>query len=306
MHPAEVFMPIQIIMLGTAFSLLWASAFVAGKVAIDYVDPITLLSPRFAVAGFLMIAAVLLSSGIRKFGSGGLLRDALILGLLNNAAYLGLSFWGLRTISPEATIFIVSMAPLMTSVIVIIGGRRYALRHFAGIIVAIGGIYVVLSTRMREGEDLFGMGLVLAATVAFSCGTIWYSRHATHHDPVVLNGLQNLAAGLMLLPFAQNFALMPAALGQPGFVLSFVHLIVGVSIVDFLMWLALLRKLDAGTASSFHLLNPVFGILLAWLVIGSPLMLTDFVGAIVILAGLSLVMRPAINRPENHAVKKGR
>ncbi|MDJ0930672.1 hypothetical protein [Breoghania sp.] len=47
---------IGIILTGTVFSLLWASAFVVGKIALLYTDPMSLLCARFLVAGVLIIA----------------------------------------------------------------------------------------------------------------------------------------------------------------------------------------------------------------------------------------------------------
>ena len=46
----------RIALMGCLFSLLWASAFVAGKAALRHTDPISLLCARFAVAGALMLA----------------------------------------------------------------------------------------------------------------------------------------------------------------------------------------------------------------------------------------------------------
>ncbi len=43
-----------IITWGVVFSALWASAFVAGKVALSFTDPMSLLCVRFGMAGVIM------------------------------------------------------------------------------------------------------------------------------------------------------------------------------------------------------------------------------------------------------------
>ncbi|MBB4267311.1 EamA family transporter [Roseospira visakhapatnamensis] len=284
--------------MGLVFSLLWASAFVVGKVALQYTDPMTLLSARFLIAGITMVFASWVRGGTRPFTTPRLWRDGLVLGLLNNALYLGLSFWGLRTISPEATILIVSLAPFITSALAMLLGAPHTVLHFIGMGVGFLGVYVVLSARMLGGEDHVGMFFVLVATLAFSFGTLWYRRSATHHDAVTLNGVQNVIAGLMLAPFVQDFVGLVSAFESVPFVISFLHLVLGVSILDFLIWLALLRRIEAGQAASFHLLNPIFGIALSWLLIGSDIHLSDLAGAILVLAGLALIMRASrVNRP---------
>ena len=52
------------------------------------------------------------------------------------------------------------------------------------------------------------------------------------------------------------------------------------------LWLVLIRISGASTASSYHLLNPFFGVLLAYLILGEPLRMADFIGAGLIVIGL--------------------
>ena len=74
------------------FSLVWSSAFVVAKIALVDFDPFTILALRFALAAALLLP-------IAMAGGGGVWRRetigaAALLGLLNNAAYLGLTFLG--------------------------------------------------------------------------------------------------------------------------------------------------------------------------------------------------------------------
>lgn len=45
-----------VFLFGCLFSLVWSSAFVAGKVSIDYVLPLNFLFFRFVSAGLLLLA----------------------------------------------------------------------------------------------------------------------------------------------------------------------------------------------------------------------------------------------------------
>lgn len=47
-----------------------------------------------------------------------------------------------------------------------------------------------------------------------------------------------------------------------------------------------IRLSGASAASSYHLLNPFFGVLLAYLVLGEPLRMADFIDAMLIVTGL--------------------
>lgn len=283
--------------VGCVFSALWASAFVAGKVALSFTDPLSLLTARFAVAGLAMVGFRLVG------GSGTMLRDralwinGAILGLLNNALYLGLSFIGLKTVSPETTVLIVSTAPFLTTGLSVLMGGPRSVRQLLGALVGFCGVYVVISARMGGGgEDPFGLALILVGTAAFSIGTVFYRQRAGHHDPVALNGAQNLVGALALLSFAPDPLAPLAALGEPSFALAFIHLVAAVSIVDFLIWLALVRRVGAAHAASFHLLNPVFGVALSAALFGTAVLTTDLIGTAIVIAGLAIVVRDGARR----------
>ncbi|WP_422823520.1 EamA family transporter [Vreelandella janggokensis] len=54
----------------------------------------------------------------------------------------------------------------------------------------------------------------------------------------------------------------------------------------------MIRISGASTASSYHLLNPFFGVLLAYPILGEPLRMTGFIGAALIVSGLLLTNQP--------------
>jgi drug/metabolite transporter (DMT)-like permease len=97
--------------------MVWSSAFVAGKLGLQHTDPYTLLTARFLLASVILLFMCLPTMKKQLFSDRTLLRDALLLGALNNALYLGLTFTALRYISPELVIIVVSCAPFLTSII---------------------------------------------------------------------------------------------------------------------------------------------------------------------------------------------
>jgi drug/metabolite transporter (DMT)-like permease len=80
------------------FCLLWSFAFVAGKIGVTDCPPLLLLAARFSLAGILILGI----SALRRDAWSLSWRDALvfaILGVANNALYLGLGYTGLQTVS---------------------------------------------------------------------------------------------------------------------------------------------------------------------------------------------------------------
>jgi len=95
------------------FCLLWSYAFVAGKIGVTHCPPLILLAARFSLAGILILGATLIR------GDWSLSwRDTAIfavLGIANNALYLGLGYTGLQSVSAGLGGLIVSANPVFTA-----------------------------------------------------------------------------------------------------------------------------------------------------------------------------------------------
>lgn len=300
---------LRFVLVGTLFSLVWSSAFIAGKVGMTASGPLTLLSLRFLLAGLLVWPIARLRGGVpgdaHGVGASGQaerapraqqLRDglvALLAGLLNNAVYLGLAFVGMRTVPAGLTTILVSTSPLMTSALAALALReRLGWRAAAGLAAGFAGVVWIMRARALSGAaDLHGVALILLGTVALSVSTLLYRKVAGRLDPWRIALIQLPASGLVLLPFAwwrEGLVVLPGA----AFLGSLLYLAVVVSIGTTLMLLWLVRHGGAARASSFHLLNPLLGTLLAVLLLGERIPLSDLLGALPIMAGLGLVLRP--------------
>ena len=278
---------IRITVEGVLFSAIWASAFVVGKQALDVVAPLTLLCLRFALAGIVMtgIAAVK-----RELSSPRLVRDCAVLGGLNNSLYLGLCFLGLMSVSAELTVLIVSTAPFLTIGLSKLWGRSATRAQIIGAVIGFIGVFIVLEARMQIEASPFGIFLIALGTAAFALGTVYYKEHATGHRPMAVNGVQNLFGAAFLLPFIDPSVLTWAELGNPAFLYPLIYLVVAVSIVDFLLWLSLIRRVGAATASGFHLLNPIFGVVFSVLLFNATLLASDVLGGLIVIVGLSVTL----------------
>jgi hypothetical protein len=58
--------------------------------------------------------------------------------------------------------------------------------------------------------------------------------------------------------------------------IAIAHLVLVVTIGGMSLWLVLIRISGASTASSYHLLNPFFGVLLAYLILGGAVAHGEF------------------------------
>src|SRR4051794_8664858 len=278
----------------TLFCLLWSFAFVAGKIGVTDCPPLILLTARFSLAGVLILGI----SALRREGWQLSWRDAAVfalLGVANNALYLGLGYTGLKTVSAGLGGLIVSANPVFTAVLAAVFlGEGLTWRKMTGLALGIAGVGFIVWHRMSVGTDSgHGILFTLASLASIVVGTILFKVLAPKGSLWVGNGVQNLAAGIVLLPIAVTFSDVGDIVPSVRLLGAFSFLVFGGSILAYLLWFHLLKVCGATAASAYHFLMPPLGMLFAFLVLGEHVEFRDLLGIVPVALGIYLVTRPA-------------
>jgi drug/metabolite transporter (DMT)-like permease len=282
------------------FCLLWSFAFIAGKVGVTYCPPLILLAARFSLAGLIILAI----SAVRREAWEFSWRDILVfalLGLANNALYLGLGYTGLQSVSAGLGGLIVSANPVFTAgLAAIFLGETLTWHKVVGLLLGIAGVALIVWHRMSVGTDsLHGILFTLASLVSIVAGTIAFKLFAPRGSLWIGNGIQNLAAGIVLAPIALIFADVHDIVPNEKLVGAFLFLALGGSIFAYWLWFHLLKVCGATAASAYHFLMPPLGMLFAWMVLGEHVELRDLLGIVPVALGIYLVTRPAVGRSKS-------
>ena len=276
------------------FCLLWSFAFVAGKIGVTDCPPLILLAARFSLAGLLILGTTL----IRGDGWSLSWRDAAmfaVLGIANNALYLGLGYTGLQSVSAGLGGLIVSANPVFTAALAaLLLGEGMTRQKAAGLLLGVVGVIFIVWHRLSVGTDsLHGIIFTLASLASIVAGTILFKLFAPKGSLWIGNGIQNIAAGIVLTPIALTFADIHAIEFTPGLAGAFAFLVLGGSILAYLLWFHLLKVCGATAASAYHFLMPPLGMLFAFLVLGEHVEVRDLLGIVPVAIGIYLVTRPA-------------
>jgi drug/metabolite transporter (DMT)-like permease len=279
------------------FCLLWSFAFIAGKVGVTYCPPLILLAARFSLAGVIILGL----SALRREAWQLTSRDILLfvlLGLANNALYLGLGYTGLQSVSAGLGGLIVSANPVFTAgLAAIFLHETLTWRKVLGLLLGIAGVAFIVWHRMSVGTDsLHGILFTLASLASIVAGTIAFKLFAPNGSLWIGNGIQNLAAGIVLAPIALLFADVHDIVPNEKLVGAFLFLALGGSIFAYWLWFHLLKVCGATAASAYHFLMPHLGMLFAWMVLGEHVELRDLLGIVPVALGIYLVTRPAVER----------
>jgi drug/metabolite transporter (DMT)-like permease len=290
--PQTRFNPLPLII--GLFCLLWSFAFVAGKIGVTDCPPLLLLTARFSLAGVLILGI----SAVRGEAWRMSWRDVAafaVLGIANNALYLGLGYTGLKTVSAGLGALIVSANPVFTAVLAaLLLGETLTWRKVAGLLLGLSGVGFIVWHRISVGTDsLDGILFTLASLASIVTGTILFKVLAPKGSLWIGNGVQNLAGGLALLPFALTFSSVGDIVPSARLAGAFAFLVLGGSILAYFLWFHLLKTTGATAASAYHFLMPPLGMLFAWMVLGEHVALRDLLGVVPVALGIYLVTRPA-------------
>jgi drug/metabolite transporter (DMT)-like permease len=279
------------------FCMLWSFAFVAGKIGVTDCPPLVLLTARFSLAGILILGV----SALRREAWSFSWRDAgifAILGVANNALYLGLGYTGLQTVSAGLGGLIVSANPVFTAVLAAFFlGEQLTWRKLAGLLLGIVGVGFIVWHRMSAGTDSWhGILFTFASLASIVAGTILFRLLAPKGSLWIGNGVQNLVAGIVLLPVAFTFSSLGDIVPSLRLLGAFAFLVLGGSILAYLLWFHLLKVCGATAASAYHFLMPPLGMLFAWMILGEHVEVRDLIGIVPVALGIYLVTRAPAHR----------
>ena len=286
---------VRLALMVLGFILLWSSAFSAGKIAVADCPPLIFLAVRFLAAGVLMMALAAVS-GIRWTLSR---RDVAVfaaLGVANQAVYLGIGYVALKTgVSAGLASLIISANPILTAALAVaLLGERMTVQKIIGLVLGLAGVAFIVQSRLTLGTDsLTGIVLCVLALVSLVGGTILFKFFAPKQGLWMGNGVQSLAAGIAVLPFALAFESFADVVPTTSLILAFAYNVLFVSVFAYLLWFRILQVSGATAASSYHFLIPPLGMLFGWLLLGEHLEPADLIGIVPVALGIYLVTRPA-------------
>lgn len=288
-RPRDNLLPLYVIV----FCLLWSGAFVAGKIGVTDCPPLIFLTVRFLAAAVLVFALAALRRETWDLSRRDVFAFAVI-GIANNALYLGLGYVGLRTISAGLNALIVSANPVFVAVLAsLVLGERMTSRKAIGLVLGVVGVAMIVAHRISVGSDSpIGIAFSVGALVAIVSGTMLFKMLAPKGNLWLGNGVQNLAGGLAVLPFAAMTSSISDIVPSGRLLAALAFLVVLGSIVAYLLWFHLLTVFGATAASAYHFVMPPLGMLFGWIILGEHVAPRDLLGVVPVALGIYLVTRP--------------
>ncbi len=293
-----------------AVAFIWGTTWLAVRVVVLEMPPLSAAGLRFVVA------AVLLGLATRATGrslslaplSRDLRRLLVWLTFLMIAIPYGLVFYGEQTVTSALAAILFSIHPVFVLLFDSLRQRRNLFRGspLAGLVLAFAGICIIFVPRLAGPMgELLGALAIVGAALSAGIGAVIAKYGAHELDPWIGTTWQMAGAGVSLLLLG-IVCERPTLAGYPLTAwLALAYLAVFGSCVTFVLYYSLLKRMTPIELATLSFIIPVVATFFGWLVLDERLGGYSLAGAAVALTGVALIHRRPAAPAESEPVAAG-
>jgi probable blue pigment (indigoidine) exporter len=200
--------------------------------------------------------------------------------------YLGLNFIAMQKIEASLAAIVASTMPLLVALLGwVFLKEKLRATAIMGLLAGFLGVALIMSDRITAGADVMGLILCAIAALALATATLALRGASGGGNILMVVGLQMLVGAVILS--------LVGLMWEPWFLKpslpllgAFVYQIFIPGLGATLIWFGLVSRVGAVRASSFHFLNPFFGVLIAAVLLGETIHPRDLIGVTIIMLGI--------------------
>ena len=223
-----------------------------------------------------------------------------VAGILMHGGYLGGVWSAIKTgMGAGLSALIVGLQPVLTAVWLSARGGQVSTRQWAGLLLGLLGLALVVSQKIGMGGeiDLQNLSLAVLGLLSITLGTLYQKRFVQACDVRSANAVQMIAALAVTLPLALLLEHEPIRWSDS---LGYVNLelagamawsVLGLSLGGSSLLYLLIQRGAATAVTSLLYLVPPCTALLAWLLFDEPFTVLIVLGTVLCAIGVGLVVR---------------
>ncbi len=276
--------------------MVWASSFIALKSAIGPMGPMSVIFGRMFFASLCFVYF------IKQFSKLHFTKEDIkyiaVMTIFEPCMYFIFEAKALQNTSAAQAGMITSMMPLITAVAAGIILKEVITKKLVigAILAVIGAIWLSISASSETNalHPLLGNTLEFLAMVC-GAGYAISSRHlSSKFSPLFLTAIQAFVGAIFFLPFAiWEYNSIGAHITLDA-ALWTIYLGVVVTLGGYGMFNFALGRMEAGKASVYINLIPVFTVILAFFILGEKLKFFQIIASVIILSGVFISQMPTI------------
>ncbi len=287
----------RLALLGACF--LWAVSFVATKIALEVVPPLTVVSLRLLIASACFLPILATGGRWKTIANGPILLKLFGLSLFGAGLHYGFQTVGLQTTNASNASVYVATGPITILLLAVIFlGEKLNARKILGIVIAVVGVLVVMGMDTITGFELDGnlLGdlLVFASIVMWGCFTVFGKKVTDHLGALTVTAAVTLIGAAWMTPVGV------LEMQRTGFTLSeisstawgaVIYLGAACNFLAVLLYFTALQRTESQKVGVYLYSIPPMTAVAAALVLSEPITLGLVIGTALVIAGVALTER---------------
>jgi len=269
-------------------ALLWASSFIALKLAFQLFHPMLVIFGRMALASICFLFFLGKFKGIRY--RKGTAKYILLMCFCEPCLYFIFEARAIENTSASQAGMITAMLPLMVAIAASLFLKEpVSKKTLSGFVMTIlGACWLSLSSESSQAapNPILGNFFEFVAMICAAGYIVTFKRLAPHYSPFLLTGIQAFVGSIFYLPvMLTTTASIPMHI-EPAPALAVVYLGTVVTLGAYGLNNFGVSRIPASQASAFANLIPVFSVFLAWLILGERFTLMQYAASLMVMAGV--------------------
>ena len=272
--------------------VIWGTSFIATKIALDELTPLTIIFLRLILASILLFILALYSQknfSLDIKNHGGIFILALIA-----VFHLWIQVTGMQYTTAANTGWIIGTAPIFMAIVgfVVFKESLSPIRIF-GILLAFFGLLMLMSKGDFSSIDLLsnkGDFLILASAFTWSIYSAVNKKISLSYSPLLTVLFLFVMMAVIISPFSINSKSIQSvvSLSPKGWIVIF-FLGIFCSGIAYVLWAQALKEMDSVRVGAFLYFEPFVTVFAAWLILNEEITVIMILSGMVISIGVMLV-----------------
>ncbi|HEU0213206.1 MAG TPA: EamA family transporter [Jiangellaceae bacterium] len=276
--------------------IVWGSTYLAIRVVVEAeIPPLLGMGTRFLTAAALLLGFLAVRRGWRSLRvTWRELRAAAVVGTLLLLLGNGLVAVAEQTVPSGLAALIVGAVPLWFVLLRVARGDRPRPLTWLGVMVGFGGIAAISLPRGGiDGVELWGVLVILVATVCWAFGSYLSPRLGLPKGALLATGYEMLAGGAIMtgvgLVVGEGADVSLGEVPARGWV-ALAYLVVMGSLLGYTAYGFALANAPLSLVGTYAYVNPAVAVFLGWLILSEPITAVVLGGGLLVVAGVALVV----------------
>jgi drug/metabolite transporter (DMT)-like permease len=275
--------------------IVWGASFIATKIAVGQISPVSVVWIRFAIGIPILLVAVFMRKQF-AFPKGNEWAYFALLGFLGISFHQWLQSNGLQTSQATTTAWIVSTSPVFIALLAwVILKEKLSMIQISGIALAMAGVLVVVSKGNFASIALGNFGtvgdfLILISAVNWAVFSI-LSRRGFQSHPSTRLTFWVMTLGWLITTVAfiagKNYTEITQLDSRGWWAMIFLGIFT--TGLAYIAWFDVLSQLPAAQSGAFLFLEPPSSMVAAAIILFEKITWASIIGGVVIILGVWLV-----------------